>query len=495
MLQMKKFLSVIAAVLMIFTTAAADKLPEYNSPEWHSLPGMKEVRSAAENGDADAQYLLACAIMQAKTRISALDMVDREWELKALAQGVSVFHSPIYGRDPEKVTRIHRDFAEKGFYLAQRSLAELLMNNNDPAYLEWYRKAAEQGDDLSQYNLALAYLEGRFGSPDAVNGLKYLELSAAQNNAGALKDLGVFWKDGVGGKEDIVKGIKYLKLAVEKGDTPAAFLLGEIYSEGRGVPVDMAQAAHFFRKAAEKEEKVATQIIRNGDMFFANALACRSRNDLTGYKELLKAAASYGHRKAAVFLLAEKFSTDDKQQLEQAIKEMTLMAEKGNIYAQCYLAFHLRKINRFEEAADWYCRAIGNGEINTFTFYPRMLTEKLSDTQKNYLKGVFLLADHFDDTNMQYVAEFMLSQYIFPENEEKLSYYRNRLLDKKYPKFIFHTLCQQLIYSKLSEEQKNQIIKDINNIKPYLQHRAENGDQDAASRLQTYSEIMEEINK
>ena len=134
---------------------------------------------------------------------------------------------------------------------------------------------------------------------------------------------------------------------------------------------------------------------------------------------------------------------------------MTLMAEKGNIYAQCYLAFHLRKINRFEEAADWYCRAIGNGEINTFTFYPRMLTEKLSDTQKNYLKGVFLLADHFDDTNMQYVAEFMLSRYIFPENEERLSYYRNRLLDKKYPKFIFRTLCQRLIYSKLSEEQKN----------------------------------------
>ena len=107
-------------------------------------------------------------------------------------------------------------------------MGELLMNNNDPAYLEWYRKAAEQGDDLSQYNLALAYLEGKFGSPDAVNGLKYLELSAAQNNAGALKDLGVFWKDGVGGKKDIVKGIKYLKLAVGKGDTPAAFLLGEI---------------------------------------------------------------------------------------------------------------------------------------------------------------------------------------------------------------------------------------------------------------------------
>ena len=52
---MKKFLSVIAAVLMIFTTAAADKLPEYNSPEWHSLPGMKEVRSAAEN--AGAKYI------------------------------------------------------------------------------------------------------------------------------------------------------------------------------------------------------------------------------------------------------------------------------------------------------------------------------------------------------------------------------------------------------------------------------------------------------
>lgn len=99
-----------------------------------------------------------------------------------------------------------RKYAESGSYIAQRTLGGELWKKGDHNCLVWYRKAADQGDDIAQFNLGLAHLDGSFGAEvNPAETLKLWLLSAAQGNAGALKDLGVFWKDGLSGKKNLPK--------------------------------------------------------------------------------------------------------------------------------------------------------------------------------------------------------------------------------------------------------------------------------------------------
>lgn len=54
--------------------------------------------------------------------------------------------------------------------------------------LQWFSKAAEQGEALAQYNLGLMYFNG-FGVPqDYVQAYKWFNLSAAQGNEKAREN-------------------------------------------------------------------------------------------------------------------------------------------------------------------------------------------------------------------------------------------------------------------------------------------------------------------
>jgi hypothetical protein len=49
-----------------------------------------------------------------------------------------------------------------------------------PEAIKWYRKAADQGDALAQYNLGMRYKEGDGLPLDPVEAYKWLSLAAAQ---------------------------------------------------------------------------------------------------------------------------------------------------------------------------------------------------------------------------------------------------------------------------------------------------------------------------
>lgn len=79
----------------------------------------------------------------------------------------------------------------------------------------WYRKGAEKGNALAQWNLANCYLNG---------------LGVSANAPEALA---------------------WLRKAADQGDAASMFTLGELYREGRGVAKDLAQAKDWNDKAAE----------------------------------------------------------------------------------------------------------------------------------------------------------------------------------------------------------------------------------------------------
>ncbi|MDZ7737401.1 MAG: tetratricopeptide repeat protein [Gammaproteobacteria bacterium] len=75
--------------------------------------------------------------------------------------------------------------------------------------MTWYRRAAEQGEPQSQYNLGVLLSEGR----------------------GAPRDDGA--------------AAEWFRRAAEQGDPNAQFALAGSYFEGRGVDEDMQQGMHW----------------------------------------------------------------------------------------------------------------------------------------------------------------------------------------------------------------------------------------------------------
>jgi len=58
--------------------------------------------------------------------------------------------------------------------------------------VEWWRKAAEQGDASGQYNLGLCYYNGEGGRKDIITATYYFTKAAAQGHEDAKKKLNPF---------------------------------------------------------------------------------------------------------------------------------------------------------------------------------------------------------------------------------------------------------------------------------------------------------------
>jgi hypothetical protein len=97
---------------------------------------------------------------------------------------------------------------------------------------KWYRKAADQGYDVAQYNLGIMYDEGR-GVP-----------------------------------QDYAEAVKWYRKAADQGHARAQHSLGYMYDNGRGVPEDHVQAHMWYNLAASRypaAEKNRESAISNRD--------------------------------------------------------------------------------------------------------------------------------------------------------------------------------------------------------------------------------------
>ena len=75
------------------------------------------------------------------------------------------------------------------------------------------RKAAEQGNPLSQFNLGMMYYKGRAVRQDYIEAVKWWRLSAEKGFAEALNNLGMMYGNGDGVPQDYVEAHKWFDLA------------------------------------------------------------------------------------------------------------------------------------------------------------------------------------------------------------------------------------------------------------------------------------------
>lgn len=88
--------------------------------------------------------------------------------------------------------------------------------------VKWYRKAAEQGYALAQYNLGAMYGNGNGVTQDYAEAVKWLRKAAEQGYASAQFYLGVGYYKGEGVIQDNVYAHMWWNIAASLGDADAS---------------------------------------------------------------------------------------------------------------------------------------------------------------------------------------------------------------------------------------------------------------------------------
>ena len=122
--------------------------------------------------------------------------------------------------------------------------------NDDAARL--YREAADAGEAVAQYELAMDYYDGRGVPADPQEAIKLLEASSAQGNGFAKYWLGTEKVNGTNIPADYPDALKLFQEAADFGAPEALTELGKMYYRGQSVPVDYVKALDYFRSAALK---------------------------------------------------------------------------------------------------------------------------------------------------------------------------------------------------------------------------------------------------
>lgn len=129
------------------------------------------------------------------------------------------------------------------------------------------RRRAEGGDVEAQWQLALAYYNGRGVAPDNGEALRWLREAAEQGHGDAQHHLGFVYARGLLGlSRDDSEAVKWWRKAAEQGHEWGQNNLGRMYEAGRAVPRDLVQAHMWFSLAAMQGNDEA---IKNRDRIAA----------------------------------------------------------------------------------------------------------------------------------------------------------------------------------------------------------------------------------
>lgn len=222
--------------------------------------------ASAEQGNASAQFLLAQMYQLGKVGEPDYNLA-KEWYQKA-------------------AVKLPKAWVALGF------IAETVDDNYADA-LKYYEHAANEGDVLGDYNLALMYQYGKGvavddakakllftgaadkGVADAMNqlgnmyfyglgeerneqqALSWYRKAAALGNANALYALGLFSETGVATKLDFADALKYYQAAAAGGNEKAMLALARMYHYGLGVAKDTTISAGIYQQLAQRQNAYA----------------------------------------------------------------------------------------------------------------------------------------------------------------------------------------------------------------------------------------------
>lgn len=112
--------------------------------------------------------------------------------------------------------------------------------------------AAEKGHPVAQRNYGNDFLFGRGSAIDEIEGVKWLEKAAQNNDVSAQASLGEIYSNGWGKiNPDLTKSFNWTRNAAEQGNAVSQEQMGFKYYDGIGVIKDYRKAKEWFQKAID----------------------------------------------------------------------------------------------------------------------------------------------------------------------------------------------------------------------------------------------------
>jgi uncharacterized protein len=94
---------------------------------------------------------------------------------------------------------------------------------------------------------------------DNAAAVNWFRKAAEQGDGGAQVNLGVMYDEGQGVPQEYATAVSWFRKAAEQGDTQTQVSLGFRYLNGQGVPQDYALAHMWFNLAAASGDKTAAE--------------------------------------------------------------------------------------------------------------------------------------------------------------------------------------------------------------------------------------------
>jgi len=161
--------------------------------------------------------------------------------------------------------------------------------------VRWYRKAANQGDAIAQYNYGAMYDNGEGVAQDYTEAAQWYRKAADQDHANAQCNLGLMYSKGEGVAQDYNEAVRLYRRAAHQGMADAQYNLGIMYrdSGNEGVAQDYNESVRWHRKAADQGNAKAQLDL--GNIYFNGDGVAR---DLKQARSLFLAAEAQGNEKA-----------------------------------------------------------------------------------------------------------------------------------------------------------------------------------------------------
>jgi hypothetical protein len=118
-----------------------------------------------------------------------------------------------------------------------------------------FKKAAEAGHAIAQFNLALMYDQGQGVPKDYAQAVRWFTKAAEAGNADAQYNLALMYFGGQGVPQDYQQAAQWYTKAAEAGIAPAQNNLALMYAKGLGVPQDYVFAHMWANLAAIKNSE------------------------------------------------------------------------------------------------------------------------------------------------------------------------------------------------------------------------------------------------
>ena len=141
----------------------------------------------------------------------------------------------------------------------QTAVADYNAGNMSVALVE-FRKAAEHGSRLAEFNYAMMLLNGEGGKANVDEGKKWLRKAADANMSHAQYVYGKMYDDGEFVGRDPAEAHRWFLKAARQGHVLAELALANQFLDGRGTPRDNRQAFIWYEKADEGGDMTAQYV-------------------------------------------------------------------------------------------------------------------------------------------------------------------------------------------------------------------------------------------